>query len=307
MYRYRRKSAACLRVSLTEQIIFLRSRCFLLRFMVKYEVYIMRGVIDMNYFAEGLQGSGKSTLVTRLSELCSGSRVFREGDYCPTELAWCAYTDEQQYCSIRAKYPELAAEIEANTYSEHNRKIICYTKIRTENTAFYKDLEQYEIYNGRLPQEDFRALILQRFADWNGDGMIFECALFQNIVTDLLLYQNASEAEIMAFYREIRDVLADKDFRIIYLKTENVPESLRAMRKERTDEAGNEVWFSALCGFFDESPYAKAHGVSGEAGIIAHLEQRQALELQICKELFPAQHTVFISKQYTDADLTAAL
>ena len=32
--------------------------------MVKYEVYIMRGAIDMNYFAEGLQGSGKSTLDT---------------------------------------------------------------------------------------------------------------------------------------------------------------------------------------------------------------------------------------------------
>lgn len=268
---------------------------------------MMKGAIDTNYFAEGLQGSGKSTLVTRLSALCSGSRVFREGDYCPTELAWCALTDGQQYCSIRAKYPELAAEIDANTYSEGNRKIICYTKIRTENTSLYKDLEQYEIYNGRLPMEDFRAVILRRFADWNGDSMIFECALFQNIVTDLLLYRNASGAEITAFYREIRDVLADKDFRIIYLKTEHVQESLRVMRKERTDEAGNEVWFSALCGFFDASPYAKAHGVSGEAGIIAHLEQRQALELQICKELFPEQHTVLVSKRYTDAELHAAL
>ena len=104
----------------------------------------------MNYFAEGLQGSGKSTLVQRLSGLCSGSRVFREGDYSPTDLAWCAYTDERQYLAVKAKYPELHAQIDEHTVSEDDRKIICYTKIQTANERFYKDLEQYEIYNGRL-------------------------------------------------------------------------------------------------------------------------------------------------------------
>ena len=267
----------------------------------------MTGVIGMNYFAEGLQGSGKSTLVQRLSGLCSGSRVFREGDYSPTELAWCAYTNERQYLAVKAKYPELLSQIYANTVSEDDRKIICYTKIQTANESFYRDLEQYEIYNGRLSQEDFQSVILRRFARWNGDNMIFECALFQNIITDLLLFRNASDDEIIGLYRQICRALAGKTFRIIYLETEDVRETLRAVRKERTDENGNEVWFSMLCGFFDDSPYAKAHGVSGEKGLIAHLEQRQALELRICKELFPGQHTILKSKQYTDADLIASL
>ena len=43
----------------------------------------------MNYFVEGLQGSGKSTLVQKLSEKYPNCTAVREGDYSPVELAWC--------------------------------------------------------------------------------------------------------------------------------------------------------------------------------------------------------------------------
>lgn len=261
----------------------------------------------MNFFAEGLQGSGKSTLVKKLSGLCSGCTVICEGDYSPTELAWCAYMDEQQYLAVLAEYPELRAQIEAQTFSEEAHRIVCYTKIQTDQERFYKDLEQYEIYNGRMPFEEFRSVILRRFANWNGGDMIFECSLFQNIVTDMLLFRNASDAEIMALYRDIRQALSGIEFHIFYLETENVSENLYAVRKERTDENGNEVWFSMLCGYFDASPYAKSHGVSGEQGIIEHLQHRQALELQICREIFPEQYTILKSKKYEDAEIIAAL
>ena len=42
-----------------------------------------------NYFIEGLQGAGKSTLVQKLSAHLPEHTVFREGDYSPVELAWC--------------------------------------------------------------------------------------------------------------------------------------------------------------------------------------------------------------------------
>jgi thymidylate kinase len=41
----------------------------------------------VNYFVEGLQGSGKSTLVKRLAERLPDHKVFHEGDYSPVELA----------------------------------------------------------------------------------------------------------------------------------------------------------------------------------------------------------------------------
>ena len=66
----------------------------------------------MNYFIEGLQGSGKSTVVQKLAEARPGYTAVREGDYSPVELAWCAYTDESKYCEILTKYPDLRSTIQ---------------------------------------------------------------------------------------------------------------------------------------------------------------------------------------------------
>lgn len=118
----------------------------------------------MNYFIEGLQGSGKSTLLQNLSEKLQDHSVFREGDYCPVELAWCSYVTDEQYQSILQTYPYLQNEIIDKTVEEYNNKIICYTQILTDTPGFHKDLEQYEIYNGNLNKEAFEQVILERFS-----------------------------------------------------------------------------------------------------------------------------------------------
>ena len=66
----------------------------------------------MNYFVEGLQGSGKSTLVQKLSQLNPGYTAVREGEYSPVELSWCAYVDAGQYDRILETYPDLRSQIE---------------------------------------------------------------------------------------------------------------------------------------------------------------------------------------------------
>ena len=65
-----------------------------------------------NYFVEGLQGAGKTTFVQRLSDNLKDYQVFREGDFSPVELAWCAYVTEEQYSNILIEYPSIAEEIE---------------------------------------------------------------------------------------------------------------------------------------------------------------------------------------------------
>ena len=136
----------------------------------------------MNYFVEGLQGSGKSTLVRKLSEKYPDHKAVCEGDYSPVELAWCAYVDKEAYGGILDKYSDIRDEIEEKSYSEDDHMILCYTKIITDIPGFHKDLERYEIYNGNLRPEDFKSVILRRLRNWNTDKNIFECSLFQNII-----------------------------------------------------------------------------------------------------------------------------
>ena len=266
----------------------------------------------MNYFVEGLQGSGKSTFTQTLARLCPEARVYHEGDYSPTELAWCAYMSEQQYDAVLAKYSEIADEIRAKTFEEDRileggekevRKIVCYTRIMTDIPGFHKDLEQYEIYNNRVPLEEFKKIILSRYAAWKGDSELFECSIFQNIVEDMTLFKNLSDEEIIDFYKEVKKALSDRNFKILYLYADDVEGNLNVIRKERSDEDGNELWFPLMMGFFDESPYAKARGVSGEKALIEHFKHRQELEVRIGKEVFAEAFCLLRSKGYTEEEV----
>lgn len=252
----------------------------------------------MNYFIEGLQGSGKSTLVGRLSEKNSDYKVYHEGDYSPVELAWCAYVSKEKYEEILDKYSNIKEQIEEKSFEEDGKVIICYTQILTDIPGFHKDLEQYEIYNGRIKFNDFRGILLERYKNWNGDNSIFECSLFQNTIEDMILFRVATDEEIIELYREVKDVLKDKEFKIIYLESDDIADNINVIRKERSDDLGNELWFPLMMGYFNDSPYAKKHAISGEKELIHHLEHRQELELKICKELFSDKVTIFKSKNY---------
>ncbi len=257
----------------------------------------------MNYFVEGLQGSGKSTLVQKISDKHPEYNAVREGDYSPIELAWCAYVTKDQYSSILDKYAGIKKEISLTSHEEDGHVIICYTQIITDIPGFHKDLEQYEIYNNRVFHEVFKNIVLKRYSAWNTDGNIFECSLFQNITEDMILFQNASDAEIIAFFKEIKKALGERDYHILYLLSTDIRSNINVIRKERSDEHGNELWFPLMLGYFNESPYAKKNGLSGEEAMLSHLRHRQELELAICKEVFPGRYTVLKSKDYKDWDI----
>ena len=257
----------------------------------------------MNYFVEGLQGSGKSTLINRLSERHPDCLPVREGEYSPVELAWCARLEESEYDDILEVFSSLRPQIEEKAYRENDHVIVCYTKVMTEDRRFYRELEKYEIYNNRTSFDEFKEIILDRFGKWNGDKMIFECSLFQNIVEDMMLFRIASDEEILAFYREIRKALEGKEYRILYLRTRDIAGNLQIIRKERSDEKGNELWFPMMLGYFDNCPASELHGLFGEKALMDHFAHRQELELRICREVFPDRFIILNSKEYQDVDL----
>lgn len=252
-----------------------------------------------NYFIEGLQGAGKSTFVRKLSEQLKDYQVFKEGDYSPVELAWCTYVTEKQYKEILAHYAAIETQIKEKTFSEDSHKIICYTQILTDIPGFHKDLEKYEIYNGNLDKESFENVIFERFTRWNRTGQIFECSIFQNIIENQMLYLMLSDEEIFAFYRRLKEILVDKQYKIIYLDVEDIRDAINIIRKERSDERGNELWFPLMMQYLESSPYSKVHHLTNFNGLIAHLERRKALERWILEELFRENSVILRAKKYT--------
>jgi hypothetical protein len=133
--------------------------------------------------------------------------------------------------------------------------------------------------------------------------MIFECSLFQNIVEDMILFRQASDEDILSFYKLIREELRRKEYRIVYLKATDIRGNLETIRKERSDEQGKEIWFPMMLEFFNDCPYARFRGLQGEEDLIRHFIHRQTLELRLCKEVFPDRSIILESKNYSEEDI----
>lgn len=160
----------------------------------------------MNYFIEGIQGSGKTTMLEKMTQDNPKLKAYREGDFSPVELAWCAYVSHSQYEIIIKKYANLAGEIKKNTVKEGEMYIITYTRIITDIPDFHKELEQYEIYNGLKSKAEFEEIVLSRFTSWSEDNQLFECSIFQNIIENQILYLQMNDDEIVDFYRRVKTI-----------------------------------------------------------------------------------------------------
>ena len=252
-----------------------------------------------NIFVEGIQGMGKSTLVNQISREISEFKVCREGDYSPVDLAWCTWMTREEYEAVLEKYAEIREEIVKYTTEEHGHFVIAYTKIITDILGFHKDLEQYEIYNGRKAFAEWKEIVFTRFKDFREKGYLFECAFFQNIMEDLILFHECSDDEILDFYRELFELVDKEQFQLFYLFSENIEEILRVVKKERSDNAGNEMWYPLMLNYLKASPYGKKHGYEGFDDMVEHFKHRQALELRVIKEILGGCAIVLPAKDYS--------
>lgn len=251
-----------------------------------------------NIFIEGIQGMGKSTLSNRLAQNLKEYQVYHEGDISPVELAWCSYMTKEQLDEKIEKYPDFAEEIKSKTKQEGEYYITAYTRILAEQRSFYEDMEAHEIYNGRVSYEFFYDVIMKRYQKFAEEGCIFECSFFQNSIETMMLYYLMAEDEIISFYKEAYELLKDKGFLMLYLDSEHVRENILQIKKERSDEHGNEMWYPLMMQYLKESPYGKKHSFEGLDDLIAHLERRRKLEKRIIDEVLKDSCIVLPAREY---------
>lgn len=257
---------------------------------------VRKGVIMKNIFVEGIQGMGKSTLVNRLAYTVPGLQVCREGDYSPIDLAWCTWMTKEEYEAVLKKYNSIQDEIKKRTVIDGEHYVVSYTQIITDIPNFHKDLEQYEVYNGRVSLEELKKIVFSRYQKFRETGYVFECAFFQNIMEDLILFHMLSDEEIVEFYRELYGLIDKENFVLFYLYSEDLEETIRMIRRERSDHFGNEMWYSLMLQYLIHSPLGEKCGYSTFEDMIAHFKHRQQLELRVLHEVI-GENAVFLKSK----------
>lgn len=260
-----------------------------------------------NIFIEGLQGSGKSTLLTKLSEKLKDYQVYREGDISPVELAWCSYMKPEEYEKALAEFPDLMQEIQSHTVREGRNYITAYTLILADDRKFYEYMERYEIYNGRKSFEEFRRIIYERYRSFRGAGNLFECSFFQNAMEDMMLFYQLSDEEILEFYRGAYKQMEKERFYMIYLVSKDIEQDILRIKKERADEAGNEMWYPLMMNYFTTSPYGKEHDCKEFSDLIEHFKRREKLEKRIIEEVIKENCICLPAKEYDLEKLCEAI
>ena len=251
-----------------------------------------------NIFIEGIQGMGKSTLLQAIANKNPDYHVCLEGDYSPIELAWCTWMTEEEYTAKLQQYSSIRRDIEEHTVREDDHYVVSYTRIITDIPNFHKDLEQYEIYNGRKSLQDFEQIILSRYQQFRNTEYLFECSFLQNIVESLILFYQLSDDEIVDFYHKLFQSIDKEHFILLYLYSDQLEDSTKLIQKERADHQGNELWYSLMLQYLVHSPYGKEHGYQGFEDMILHFRHRQQLELRIINEVIRDRGIILPAKQW---------
>ncbi|BCN29094.1 P-loop NTPase family protein [Anaeromicropila herbilytica] len=256
----------------------------------------------LNIYVEGVPGSGKSTLLGELQKNVPEYKYYYEGDICPVELAWCSYMTQEQYNKAIEDWPQFESMIKENSKMEGSYYIVSYTKIQTDNHEFYRYMEQYEIYGGRKNIQEFEEIIFYRFHSFYETGNVFECAFFQNIIDELMLFAEYDDNQILDFYRMLITQITD-DFLVIRLISNDIKSSIEQIKKERINEQGEEVWYHLMMDYLSKSPYGKYRNYQGFDDMVRYFERRITLEKRIASEILQNKCINIESKNYQLGDI----
>lgn len=251
-----------------------------------------------NIFIEGIQGVGKSTLLNHIYREHPERKFCREGDYSPIDLAWCARMKKEAYEGILARYSPISEEIRRYTVIEGEYYVIPYTTILTDLPGFHKEMETYEVYNGRVSLKELKEILFTRYEAFKETGYVFESAFLQNILKELMLFYQLEDEAVVDFYRELYAKIDRNNFRLLYLYSDDIEETIKAVRKERMDDQGNEMWYPLMMEYFKHSPYGRSHGCDSWEDLIAYYSRRQKLEMRILEEVVGKQAVILPARTW---------
>lgn len=245
------------------------------------------------YIVEGLPCSGKSTASRYVADSLAawGSNVAYvdegSGNH-PADYEFHAYVPEEELACL----PEQLREtVRRGSNSRADGNIVPLSQFRGEDL---KMLLPYKIYDG-LSWSVEMPLMLEKWEHFvahreNSTVYVFNCVLLQNPMCETMMRFGFSPAQSLAYISEIVGRTAPLEPAVIYLKNEDIVQSVQSAARERPG------WLEAVIDYHMNGAYGKSINAQGFEGYIACLEERQRRELAIL-ECLPVKSLVVENPQ----------
>jgi hypothetical protein len=259
---------------------------------------------------EGIPGSGKSTIASRLKDYLQNTgikvKLYSEGDAHPADLAWNAVIQTSDYEKLLIDYPKYAEIIRKNTQFEENYAIVAYIKLElgTEENELMSYFEAHEVYDGKVSLNTFKKLHLKRWDQFaknidDNSIIIFECSYLQNHINELMGFHNKDMEFIMDYMTDLIKTVERLSPKLIYLAQPNVHETIERVAKERVspDKSKWQDWIDRVISYVETSQYGIKHNLKGFEGVVEFFNSRKEIELTVIKKL-PMDKAIINNLEY---------
>lgn len=216
------------------------------------------------YIIEGLPCSGKSTTSAYVAELLK-----QQGNVC--------FVDEGSE-NHPADY-EFHALAPAGLISEEAQIV----SLKDYSGEMFDRLLQYKIYDF-LPWETEKPVMLEKWRQFVREAQedtiyVFNCVLLQNPMCETMMRFGFDQEESRQYIAQIAEIIRPMNPVVIYLKNEDIAESVRKAAAERPG------WLDGVIDYHVHGAYGKSIGAEGFEGYIQCLTERQKRELWILSTL----------------------
>ena len=226
---------------------------------------------------EGLPCSGKSTTAEYIADKIGFTFIDEDTGSHPADYEFHAYLTDSDLENFTAEERE-------KILSESTEKSGGYiVNLRSFSGELSEKLLKYKIYDF-LPWEKEKPVMLDKwreFAENIGDRKyVFNCVLLQNPMCETMMRFGFDTSVSYEYIREICEIIKPLSPLIVYLRTDNIRDSVQKASKERGDE-----WLNMVIDYHCNGAYGKSHGLEGFEGYVSALEERQKRELEMLEQL----------------------
>lgn len=109
---------------------------------------------------------------------------------------------------------------------------------------------------------------------------IFDCPFIQNPITMMMIRDNSSYEEILAYIKKLETIISNLNPVVVYVEKDDFEASFRQVMNERPKE-----WLDFFTDYYTNQGYGLANYLKGLEGTLAVLKERQKMEKQILNEL----------------------